>query len=96
MDTSDVKFRSVQWICTEVLLAFAALWNLLPRESRLRRQPSQALIEADPISTLFQVDLHVLDRICPHRLHSQPRLAADRCGKDHRVPHSRGSVHEHI
>lgn len=37
MDTSDVKFRAVQWICTEVLLAFAALWNLLPRESRLRR-----------------------------------------------------------
>ncbi|EPE07888.1 amino acid transporter [Ophiostoma piceae UAMH 11346] len=29
-DTSSVKFRAVQWICTEVLLAAAALWNLLP------------------------------------------------------------------
>ncbi|PNP48266.1 hypothetical protein TGAM01_v200608 [Trichoderma gamsii] len=29
-DPSDVKFRAVQWICTEVLLGLAALWNLLP------------------------------------------------------------------
>ncbi|KAH6611123.1 amino acid transporter, partial [Trichoderma cornu-damae] len=29
-DPSDVKFRAVQWICTEVLLALAAIWNLLP------------------------------------------------------------------
>ncbi|KAK7750203.1 hypothetical protein SLS62_007832 [Diatrype stigma] len=29
-DTTDVKFRAVQWICTEVMLALAVLWNLLP------------------------------------------------------------------
>ncbi|KUL81485.1 hypothetical protein ZTR_09396 [Talaromyces verruculosus] len=29
-DTDDVKFRAVQWICTEVMLATAAVWNLLP------------------------------------------------------------------
>ncbi|KAH8658164.1 amino acid transporter-like protein [Xylariales sp. PMI_506] len=29
-DTDDVKFRAVQWICTEVLLAVAAIWNLMP------------------------------------------------------------------
>ncbi|KAJ6110758.1 hypothetical protein N7486_002993 [Penicillium sp. IBT 16267x] len=29
-DTSSVKFRAVQWICTEVLLALAALLNFLP------------------------------------------------------------------
>ncbi|KAF3399662.1 Thiamine transporter thi9 [Talaromyces pinophilus] len=29
-DTDDVKFRAVQWICTEVMLATAAIWNLLP------------------------------------------------------------------
>ncbi|THC92071.1 hypothetical protein EYZ11_008452 [Aspergillus tanneri] len=29
-DTSDVKFRAVQWICTEVLLALAALLNFMP------------------------------------------------------------------
>jgi amino acid transporter len=29
-DTSDVKFRAVQWICTEILLALAALLNFLP------------------------------------------------------------------
>ncbi|KAI1076102.1 amino acid/polyamine transporter I [Whalleya microplaca] len=29
-DSSDVKFRAVQWICTEVMLATAAIWNLLP------------------------------------------------------------------
>ncbi|OTA05638.1 amino acid permease PotE [Trichoderma parareesei] len=28
-DPSSVKFRAVQWICTEVLLALAAIWNLL-------------------------------------------------------------------
>ncbi|RDW77973.1 amino acid transporter-like protein [Coleophoma crateriformis] len=28
--TDDVKFRAVQWICTEVLLALAALLNFLP------------------------------------------------------------------
>lgn len=30
-DASDVKFRAVQWICTEVMLALAVLLNLLPR-----------------------------------------------------------------
>ncbi|KAK7560488.1 amino acid permease [Phyllosticta citricarpa] len=29
-DTSSVKFRAVQWICTEVMLAVAALANLMP------------------------------------------------------------------
>ncbi|KAJ2983437.1 hypothetical protein NQ176_g685 [Zarea fungicola] len=29
-DSSSVKFRAVQWIATEVMLAFAAIWNLLP------------------------------------------------------------------
>ncbi|PKY03821.1 amino acid transporter [Aspergillus campestris IBT 28561] len=29
-DTSDVKFRALQWICTEVLLALAALLNFMP------------------------------------------------------------------
>ncbi|KAK7731886.1 hypothetical protein SLS63_005183 [Diaporthe eres] len=29
-DTSSVKFRAVQWIATEVMLALAAIWNLLP------------------------------------------------------------------
>ncbi|KAL2220354.1 amino acid permease [Thermoascus aurantiacus ATCC 26904] len=29
-DASNVKFRAVQWICTEVLLALAALINFLP------------------------------------------------------------------
>ncbi|KAH6880347.1 amino acid/polyamine transporter I [Thelonectria olida] len=29
-DASSVKFRAVQWICTEVMLALAAIWNLLP------------------------------------------------------------------
>lgn len=30
-DSSDVKFRAVQWICTEILLALAALLNFMPR-----------------------------------------------------------------
>lgn len=34
-DTSSVKFRAVQWICTEILLALAALLNYLPRMSNL-------------------------------------------------------------
>ncbi|KAK1481681.1 hypothetical protein CTAM01_13929 [Colletotrichum tamarilloi] len=29
-DSSSVKFRAVQWITTEVMLALAAIWNLLP------------------------------------------------------------------
>jgi hypothetical protein len=31
-DSTSVKFRAVQWICTEVMLALAAIWNLLPRK----------------------------------------------------------------
>lgn len=27
-DVSNIKFHAVQWICTEVLLALAALMNL--------------------------------------------------------------------
>lgn len=34
-DSSSIKFRAVQWIATEVMLAFAAIWNLLPRQSQL-------------------------------------------------------------
>lgn len=34
-DTSSVKFRAVQWICTEILLALACIANLLPRECLL-------------------------------------------------------------
>ncbi|KAJ0331251.1 hypothetical protein COL5a_002788 [Colletotrichum fioriniae] len=29
-DSSSVEFRAVQWITTEVMLALAAIWNLLP------------------------------------------------------------------
>ncbi|QLI71075.1 Thiamine transporter thi9 [Metarhizium brunneum] len=29
-DASSVKFRAVQWVATEILLALAAIWNLLP------------------------------------------------------------------
>lgn len=31
-DASSVKFRAVQWTCTEILLALACIVNLLPRE----------------------------------------------------------------
>jgi len=31
-DADSVKFRAVQWICTEVLLALAALLNFMPRK----------------------------------------------------------------
>lgn len=30
-DSSSVKFRAVQWICTEVMLGLAVLVNFLPR-----------------------------------------------------------------
>lgn len=39
-DTDSVKFRAVQWICTEVLLALAALLNFMPRTSNFRRKYS--------------------------------------------------------
>ncbi|KAF4444199.1 amino-acid permease [Fusarium acutatum] len=29
-DSSSVKFRAVQWILTEIMLALACIWNLLP------------------------------------------------------------------
>lgn len=32
-ETTEVKFRTLQWICTEVLLALAALLNFMPRTS---------------------------------------------------------------
>ena len=31
-DTTEIKFRAAQWICTEVLLILAVLLNLLPRK----------------------------------------------------------------
>lgn len=34
-ETTEVKFRTLQWICTEVLLALAALLNFMPRTSTL-------------------------------------------------------------
>lgn len=34
-ETTEVKFRTLQWICTEALLALAALLNFLPRRSSL-------------------------------------------------------------
>ncbi|KAF5723464.1 amino-acid permease [Fusarium mundagurra] len=30
-DSSSVKFRAVQWILTEIMLALACIWNLLPQ-----------------------------------------------------------------
>lgn len=36
-ETTEVKFRTLQWICTEVLLALAALLNFLPRASNPKR-----------------------------------------------------------
>ncbi|KAI1039572.1 hypothetical protein LB505_009562 [Fusarium chuoi] len=32
-DSSSIKFRAVQWILTEILLALACIWNLLPRKT---------------------------------------------------------------
>lgn len=34
-DSSSVKFRAVQWICTEVMLGLAVLVNFLPRTSKI-------------------------------------------------------------
>lgn len=31
-ETTNVKFRTMQWICTETLLALAALLNFMPRK----------------------------------------------------------------
>ncbi|KAL1974964.1 hypothetical protein VTN31DRAFT_5168 [Thermomyces dupontii] len=46
--TSDVKFRAVQWICTEVLLALAALVNFLrPRYFRYVFYISSAFVLLD-------------------------------------------------
>lgn len=38
-ETTDIKFRTLQWICTEVLLALAALLNFLPRKSPTIHHP---------------------------------------------------------
>lgn len=51
-DTDSVKFRAVQWICTEVLLALAALLNFLPREFNLI---THGLLQSDSVlSSLLQ------------------------------------------
>ncbi|PMB65285.1 Thiamine transporter thi9 [Beauveria bassiana] len=39
-DSSSIKFRAVQWIATEVMLALAAIWNLLPRQPAFNHPPS--------------------------------------------------------
>lgn len=59
-DATSVKFRAVQWICTEVMLALAVIWNLLPRLSQLAL-PLAA--PADCItSSLFQMDIYSIRR----------------------------------
>lgn len=40
-DTTDIKFRALQWILTEIMLAMAALWNLLPREYSSLREHNE-------------------------------------------------------
>lgn len=60
-DTSSVKFRAVQWICTEVLLALAALLNFMPRAYRpIYREPALT----PRFSSLLQACLPVLRRNC--------------------------------
>lgn len=73
-DTSSVKFRAVQWICTEVMLAVAALANLMPRKLL-------ALIHFLPILTKCSkiLPLHLLALVAGRapRLCVEHDLAAD-------------------
>jgi amino acid transporter len=53
-DTSSVKFRAVQWICTEILLAVAAIANLIPpRYFRWVFYASSALVLVDFLMNLI-------------------------------------------
>ena len=61
-DTDSVKFRAVQWICTEVLLALAALLNFLPRMLRAS-PPSSFPVLTIHHSPLLQVCFLGLRRI---------------------------------
>lgn len=45
-DTTSVKFRAVQWICTEVLLALAALLNFMPRTCLTLDPPSVSVADS--------------------------------------------------
>lgn len=53
-NTDDVKFRAVQWICTEALLAIAALVNFLPRKTPLDRDPRLHLELTHLIARIFR------------------------------------------
>lgn len=73
-DTSDVKFRAVQWICTEVLLALAAIVNFLPRKLFLLLS---SCYKANSHSEIIPVDLlHLLSSGHPGFL-AEYDLAAD-------------------
>lgn len=89
-DTSDVKFRAIQWICTEVLLALAALLNFMPR--KLSRCLSLTNTH-DCTSPLFPVRLLFLLDDRHAGLRSQPSLASDRHSQHLGVPDSGGGVH---
>ncbi|KAK5993308.1 Thiamine transporter thi9 [Cladobotryum mycophilum] len=85
-DASSVKFRAVQWICTEVLLALAALWNLLPP------QLTWPITE----SSILQMDILPIHGIRAARLCPQHDLAPHRHQKHHWLPLSARCLHDHV
>ncbi|KAI1012147.1 hypothetical protein LB503_004808 [Fusarium chuoi] len=54
-DSSSIKFRAVQWILTEILLALACIWNLLPRKTPNTNMYLYLLSNIS--SSILQVDL---------------------------------------
>lgn len=71
-DTTSVKFRAVQWICTEVLLAMAALLNFMPRMCLTLGLVSTSLT---PRSQAFQMGVLYLIQYGHAGLLLEPHLA---------------------
>ena len=92
-DSSSIKFRAVQWICTEFMLALAVFVNFLPREST---PPITKSYSDSRKSSPLQVHLLLVELICSLGLHLEPRLATNRHSKHLRISHCSWSFHDDL
>lgn len=96
-ETTNIKFRTLQWICTEVLLALAALLNFLPRKSPFTT-PNQLSHTASSNNASPPIPLRLLLLLLyrPPRLPFKHNLAPHRHSPNLGLPHRPRSIHDNL
>lgn len=98
LDDSNIKFRAVQWACSEVFLLLAILSNLMSRELPCCRTLNRLLTVLvvplrDQNSLTVRLDLQGVGTYYLHRLHAYGRLAPGRSVEDVRLPVGQVGLH---